>query len=643
MPLSSWNRVSWVLCWLLATVATASPASRSDTRTIEGVVVASTGPVANLEVRATHEDQSRTARTDARGHFVFRGLASKWWTLTASRGEDVAERSVAVVTEDERDVVVELGPPRVLKGLVRGADGAPLAGVQVKAGVYGVNAFGDTHEARTGADGRFELPMTGFSPVAVALEAPAHLPWRSVHEPASGVLEVTLRRSESLRGAIVDSEGRPVPRVGVHLKRYGQPGYPMSCVGAPAMSTRTDDRGRFAVTDLEPGRYTFLLDVREHHPLSGEVVVPGEEVRWVLPAGVDVTVRITAPKEAAVKHEFVRLAGPVDQPGVRPYGRKLRPAEQASVTFTNVVAGRYTLTLERLGDEEELYLKQRIDVGGQSATLDINPPRPFSLEGSLSDARGRPLRGHVLVDQASPDDKNLWPFWLSRQVPPGKFTLPHLPAGTLRIRASSKGYEDQTRSIELPLQAPLRFTLKRAPKVPEATSKARAMKTRLLTGKVETPDGRGLSGAELLCRETGDHSYNGERLCVGWVLPDGSIYLRTAPAEAFDLEVEHPDWPNTRRHVPKGATSVRIQVTPGLTLRGTVKDTRGRNLEAGQVHVEMNGAWHVGPIHPDGTYVLQVPPGQGTIKLFNTRSEAQPFSGTGGQSVQQDLVALELY
>lgn len=104
-------RTARLALWLLPfALMTAAHAGAPPARVIEGIAVASSGPVADVEVRATaHAGRTVTGRTDAHGHFELRGLPDGGWTLTASRGAEQGELAVSAFDTDARNVVLDLG------------------------------------------------------------------------------------------------------------------------------------------------------------------------------------------------------------------------------------------------------------------------------------------------------------------------------------------------------------------------------------------------------------------------------------------------------------------------------------------------------------------------------------------------------
>ncbi|HZI15377.1 MAG TPA: carboxypeptidase-like regulatory domain-containing protein [Myxococcus sp.] len=341
---------------------------------------------------------------------------------------------------------------------------------------------------------------------------------------------------------------------------------------------------------------------------------------------------------------------------------------------------------------------RKVPLTGAEPPVALSLQGPHRLRGQVIDARGRPVRGaQVLAVRAEPEREE---FSVTREGVDGAFAFDNLPDGELTLTAWAPEHEGASVRVRLPASGPLRLVLPRDPsyrvtgrvldtkgrpvrafrldstevkhaggrfsvsmplyrdsEVVEVSAPGFAPRRltvgpkrlalgdirlgpgRTLTGRVETPEGRGLAGATVWCRWAGPPQGSQASACHGNTLPDGSLYLAHVPEEALVLELRHPDWPRTRLHVPAGVSEARVRLTPGLTLQGTVRDGRGRPLEAGAVHVTQDGEWHFGRIQPDGGYRLRVPPGRGTLQVLNLQGEPLTFEGTEGQTVRVDLVA----
>ncbi|WP_163988667.1 carboxypeptidase-like regulatory domain-containing protein [Pyxidicoccus caerfyrddinensis] len=689
----------WLLPLALMTVAHAGTPPVRGSRVIEGIAVASTGPVASVKVRATHGGRVVTTRTDAHGHFVLRGLSDGWWTLTASRGSEVGEVQAAPGALEPHFVVLELGLPRTVRGVVRSESGLPVLGARVEAGLQGVDGLRNPREYRTASNGRFELAVAGLSPIAVQVSAPGFLRQQVTEASSTGEWDVVLESTVELRGRVTDSRGTPVMGVRVRLKRYGQTSFSRTFSGRDSLATLTEGDGTFAIGGLQRGRYSFLLEHRAHAALIGDVEVPTAEVRWALPEGIRVSTTVTT-QGGAPTPATVSFSGPLADPAFFPSERTVETDAAGGAVLDGLVPGTYQVTASVRSRVEERSMSRRVQVSAGEPALALDFRSPHLLRGRVVDARGRPLRGVRL--SVRHEDEERAGFSVTRRSIDGTFTFDSLPERALTVAAWKEGYEPVSTEVRVPTSAPLRLVLKRQrsvpvsgrvvdargrpirsfsvngtqkrhaggrfsmpvppgveavvlrisadgfaprlltldPRAPAARKQGavRLDKGRTLTGRVETPEGWDLAGVTVRCRWPGAPTHRDPSACHGETLPDGSLYLFHVPTEPVVLELDSPDWPLTRLLVPEGVTEARVRVPHGLTVRGTVKDARGLPLEDGDVRVEVKGEAHFAPIRPDGTYVIRVSPGRGSIQVVNQRGEPTTFEGAEGQTARVDLL-----
>ncbi len=689
----------WLLPLALMTVAHAGAPPARGFRVIEGVAVASTGPLASVKVRATHGGRVVTTRTDAHGHFMLRGLSDGWWTLAASRGSEVGEVQVAPVAGDPSFVVLELGPPRTVRGVVRSESGQPVLGARVQAGLLGVDGLRNPREYRTASNGRFELAVPGFSPIAVQANAPGYLRQQVTEASRPGEWDVVLESAVELRGRVTDSGGTPVKGVWVRLTRYGRTPFPTASSGQDPLTTTTGADGSFVIGGLQRGRYGFLLQPRAHASLTGDVEVPTTEVHWSLPEGVRGSTTVTGP-DGTPAPASVSFSGPVSDPAFFPTERTVETDAAGSAVLEGLVPGTYRVSASLRSGAEERSMWRRVQVSTGEPALALDFRSPHRLRGSIVDARGRPVRG-VRVSLRHEEEGRAG-FSVTRRSLHGTFAFDSLPEGELTVVAWKKGYEPFSTVVRVPASAPPRLRLKRqrsvpvtgrvldargrpirsfrvndtqkrhaggrfsvpvspgaeavvlrisadgfaprlltvAPRAPASRKlgAVRLDKGRTLTGRVETPEGWDLAGVTVRCRWPGAPAHQSPSACQGETLPDGSLYLAHVPAEPVLLELDHPDWPLTRLLVPGDVTQAEVRLPRGLTVRGTVKDARGLPLEDGDVRVEVKGEAHFAPIRPDGTFVIRVSPGRGSIQVVNQQGEPATFEGAEGQTARVDLL-----
>jgi hypothetical protein len=127
-----------------------------------------------------------------------------------------------------------------------------VAGVRtaVLVAVAGVMAVGEPHrsETTTGEDGEYELRGVPPGEARLGFWAAGYVSEkRTVDTREPTRLDVTLKRGLTLRGEVVKA-GTGVPHAFVTART--------SVAGASGQSAETDDKGRFVLEGLVPGRYT---------------------------------------------------------------------------------------------------------------------------------------------------------------------------------------------------------------------------------------------------------------------------------------------------------------------------------------------------------------------------------------------------
>ena len=218
-------------------------------------------PIEDATVRLTWTDSKRDHLTDANGEVVIFGLTSEVWTIeTRAKGfaEDV--QAVNLNGTDTSSVTAELDPGVELFGVVRdeAGEGLPNVGISVFPSHL---AGGQIEYLETDADGgyRFEyLPIAGLK-LMLSKEGYADVrPDVAITAPPGGRQELNLtlpRRPDggSVRGTIVDADGKPVERASVVNRG------PSS---RDLRETTTDDRGRYRLDDVYKGPHGHDLFIK---------------------------------------------------------------------------------------------------------------------------------------------------------------------------------------------------------------------------------------------------------------------------------------------------------------------------------------------------------------------------------------------
>jgi len=224
------------------------------------VISASGGePVAGVTAQLL-DGTERTFDGDAEGELFAEGIpANGAARLRLSAGRFLAQ--TVTVEAGARKKVIELTPGVIVKGRIRGEDGAPLtARLSVESG----NRFSS---APVGEDGAFDLLLDPEREYDLRFE-PASAAQTTVHlhaERPGAVVDLGDIRPERgivARGVVLDELGQPLAGAKLWLPRAGAGGTVVSWVNGRIISTVTDADGRYELKGLP---FAAAL-VRVDHP-----------------------------------------------------------------------------------------------------------------------------------------------------------------------------------------------------------------------------------------------------------------------------------------------------------------------------------------------------------------------------------------
>lgn len=384
------------------------------------------------------------AVSDERGDFLFEGVAPGLWRVEAADVERASDVVFVRLLEGEVRVVRDLllGAGGELAGLVQDADGRPLDGVTVRVQRFDGDAPGQV--VRSDAEGRFRARnlRPGTYRLLVHARTVAGGPWIEAIADVESEQTTEVRFAASEDGAIEGTlrrRGKPVPGAVVDLVHE-----PDGAGAVRRYRTGTDADGRFAVAQLEAGRYTLQVQsgawrseqevwlepsdrldldleayearmrgtvvTRMGEPVPGAIVVARRLIDDDDVAGADETLGVVAEGRTDPRGAFVLRGLPVgayaltaSAPGHPPGLLEVAEADLPGADFeVQVVLGRGGDVHLRVIDENER--------GVTGALI------------WLEDAYGRPLHRTAYVTGAA-----------------GRIVIEGVPTGDVRLRVRARG------------------------------------------------------------------------------------------------------------------------------------------------------------------------------------------------------------
>jgi hypothetical protein len=392
---------------LMATVVATGDADGVDLSVVRGGVVAgvvvdrSGRPIPGAVVRARSGSTRPTlgtdvAESDVDGSFELR-LPAGAFDLEGSHPRfagvaDATEARIVVEPGSHLRATVALTAGCVIAGRVIGADGKPAGDGAIERQFGSLaNEFGPA--GRIEADGRFSWVTT--EPGNVTIRA---WPWKSPPSPArvfscrdgarwSDVVFQLPDRHPDLEGVVVDPAGQPVGFTFVDLAPLDR--------GGIAQQERSDGDGHWAVYDLPPGRYRVTAQADGRGVTSANIVSPRDGVRLELGG----TGRLEGTTARLASGSFELMLGAC----LDAAGKMAVPQARQLVTITG---GRFAidglpacqLVFNAVWHGRAVSQQVAIPAGGTAhIDLDLGPPRPKTVQGTVRDSAGQTLAGALVT------------------------------------------------------------------------------------------------------------------------------------------------------------------------------------------------------------------------------------------------------
>ena len=291
---------------------------------------------------------------------------------------------------------VSLQPGAEVAGRVRDADGAAIAGAEVR-GVYrDAFSWGGEDEpptTKTGADGRFVL--ADLAPgqrldLLVGAEGFVEETVVGVVAPPERPVEVELTRAATLAGRVVDGFGVGVPGARVHAEAEGSEGRGRLRPPRSRMAAVEED-GSFVLEGVPTGAVRVIAgaeDFQDPEPLRLELAAGErrEGIRIELARGGALAGRVTGPDGQPIADATVQAAP----------GQRAMPGHQARTD----AEGRYRigglppgLVQVRAEHPDFVGPAREATIGAGETRLDLELRRGLEISGRVVDEAGAPVAG----------------------------------------------------------------------------------------------------------------------------------------------------------------------------------------------------------------------------------------------------------
>lgn len=271
--------------------------------------------------------------------------------------------------------------------------------------------------------GRFAFPAGAAASTTIRVSRSGFMPQFVQGLRAGSDVEVRLTRAGVVTGQVTNERGDPVWGSAVQLRAENPA--PGAAQTVP-LTTRTDDRGEFRFSSLQPGPYVVITGPAGSPLAYGRIDRPSMlvETRIQVVAGQEVTVDLSyRAREADAASRVpadqyasrIRLSGRLlDQRGRAVSGANVRlfPEGPGNVWITDSdaegryelrqgAAGTYRLFVTLPGEGSFEYGQRRAQEVGrtitlreqQVTTLDIVIPAMGTMSGRITDASGEPVEG----------------------------------------------------------------------------------------------------------------------------------------------------------------------------------------------------------------------------------------------------------
>lgn len=414
-------------------------------------------------MKATEGFSLFSTQSDSEGRFAISRLKPAEYLVTvAAEGFAEVVREVAVSDGDVDLGDVQVSPGCLLKGTVRDTEDLAVASAVIEARRGSLQNLAGQRSTVTDSEGHFSFQNLAPDSYGVVTKVGGRKVQESVtrleEDPCDKEIEITVG-AVTLEGTLM-RRGQPLARRPLTLLPLGRPedGGPSVYLsttsgsseavsevlgsGSGRVSSRTDDRGFFRITHLQPGIYRLAVEDRGR-ALARKIELP--------PAGTlrqdfDFSgFRVAGFVESAAKGEPVDGADvTLLLPPNREVGDMAVTAGGGRFQFEDVLENRFSLAVSKPG-----YRTAEVPVAESSAG-DVRvrlEEAKLAVRGRVQRQDGSPVQGAAIVwsleTGVRPRGGN------TSSGPDGRFEIADLEPGSLSLLATAGGHGTSFRTLVL--------------------------------------------------------------------------------------------------------------------------------------------------------------------------------------------------
>ncbi|MDJ0523141.1 MAG: carboxypeptidase-like regulatory domain-containing protein [Planctomycetota bacterium] len=379
--------------------------------------------------------------SDERGDFLFEGVAPGLWRVEAADLERASDVAFVRVRDGEVRVVRDLmlGEGGELAGVVEDADGRPLDGVDVR--VQRFDGDAPLQVVRSDHEGRFRARnlRPGIYRLLVHVQTVAGGPW------TEAVAEVESGRTTDVRFTAADDgalegtlrrRGKPVPGAVVDLVHTPEGAGPLR-----RYRTGTDAEGRFAVAQLEAGRYEVRVQSGAWRSEQDVWLEPGDRIELDLEAyegrlrGTVVTAAGDPVPAALVVARPLTEEGAADPDAG--FHAEVRADPSGAFVLRGLPVGSYSLAVSAPGHPPGLLEVAEADLPGADFPVEVVLGRGGDIRLRVVDENDRGVTGALVWVEDTGGSALHRTAYVTGAA--GRLVIEGVPAGEVRLRVRARG------------------------------------------------------------------------------------------------------------------------------------------------------------------------------------------------------------